>query len=124
MSPLPDHAVRFVPPAEYQVWWARTEVCVGRHSHPDDIAWYVVPGETDFETPHGPVVARWSRGTDGARIVIAGAFLGDEMVVRHEMLHAILDRADHPPEVFVDRCHLTWRSWARWAPHRPSTPTP
>lgn len=32
-------------------------------------------------------------------------------VVRHEMLHALLDRGDHPPEYFVSRCGLTWESW-------------
>lgn len=111
MSPLPDRAVRFAPPVEYQEWWARTESCAGRRNHPEALVWYVVPEVSAFWTPQGPVVGRWTRGSDGARIVIAGAYLGDELVVRHEMLHALLDRGDHPQEVFAEQCRLTHQSW-------------
>jgi len=112
MSQLPESAIAFSPPPEYKVWWARTEACSGRPRRPTGIAWYVVPEVSGFMTSQGQVVAIWSRGTDGARIVIAGAYLASELVVRHEMLHALLDRPDHPPAYFVDRCHLTRDSWA------------
>jgi hypothetical protein len=112
LAPLPDNAVSFVPPAEYQAWWALTEACSGRQGHPEGIRWYVVPDVAGFMTSQGEKAARWSRGTDGSRIVIAGAYMGAQLVVRHEMLHALLDRGDHPPEYFVERCHLTWESWA------------
>lgn len=111
MSPLPDNAVEFVPPAEYQDWWARTEVCSDGLRQPAGIVWFVVPEVSSFMTSDGEVLARWSRGTNGARIVVAGAYIGSEFVVRHEMLHALLDRGDHPAEYFVDRCALTLGSW-------------
>jgi len=93
------------------MWWAKTEACSGRRVEPQAITWYVVPDVSVFATAHEQNVGFWSRGTDGARIVIAGNYIGDEMVVRHEMLHALLDRGDHPPEYFVTRCRLTWASW-------------
>ena len=111
MASLPSNAARFVPPAAYQQWWTRTVACSGLRGSLPSIEWFVVPGAATFDTNDGARVARWSRGKDGTRIVLAGAYLSDEMVVRHEMLHALLDRPDHPPEYFVDRCHLTWESW-------------
>jgi len=44
--------------------------------------------------------------------VIAGNYAEHEMVVRHEMLHALLQREGHPTDYFVNRCHLTWESWS------------
>lgn len=124
MERLPDSAIGFVPPSEYLDWWARTEACSGRSFPPGGIAWYVVPQASSFMITQGSVIANWSRGTDGSRIVIAGAFLDSEMVVRHEMLHALLDRGDHPSQYFVDRCHLTWSSWASQAGYSPPTHAP
>jgi predicted small lipoprotein YifL len=111
LTPPPDHAVAFVAPAQFGVWWARTEACAGRQGHFEDISWFVVPDVSQFMTPQGAEVGRWSQGRDGTRIVIAGLYLDSELVVRHEMLHALLDREGHPPEYFVVRCHLTWASW-------------
>jgi hypothetical protein len=110
-APLPDHAVAFIAPSQYQEWWARTEDCSGRRGTLEGIAWFVVPDASTFMTPEGAKVGRWSRGGDGTQIVIAGAYLLDELVVRHEMLHALLVRGDHPREYFADRCHLTWQRW-------------
>lgn len=111
MEPLPSSAIAFDPPEEYLTWWRLTEACSGRTHQPEGIQWYVVPAASSFATLNGSLTAQWSRGSDGARIVISGAYQSSEMVVRHEMLHALLDRGDHPPQYFVDRCHLTWSSW-------------
>ena len=39
--------------------------------------------------------------------------LGEEWLVRHEMLHALLQRGSHPSKEFVAACHLAsievWR---------------
>ena len=111
ISPLPINAVPFTPPAAYRLWWARTEACSARRGDLSAIEWFVVPQVSTFGTTEGAKVARWSHGEGGARVVIAGAFVNDEMVVRHEMLHALLDQGGHPAEYFVGRCHLTWQSW-------------
>jgi len=109
--PLPGGAMRLAVPAEYQAWWTRTEACSGITGTLDDIRWYVVPDATGFPTSAGPEVGRWSHGSNGVEIVLAGAYQDHEMVVRHEMLHALLGQSGHPTEFFVDRCHLTWDSW-------------
>lgn len=110
-APLPAQSVAFADSPQYQAWWAETEACAERRGDLARIAWFVVPGVSSFMTPEGERVARWSRGRDGTEIVIAGHYVADEMVVRHEMLHALLDRAGHPSMYFVERCQLTWDSW-------------
>ncbi len=110
-APLPDGAVPYEAPPVYQTWWSRTEACAGLAGALQEVRWYTVPNSRVFPTAAGPEVGRWSRGGNGIEIVIAGAYLDDEMVVRHEMLHALLDQSGHPAEYFVDRCHLTWDSW-------------
>jgi hypothetical protein len=85
------------------------------------IKWYVVPGVSTFPTAEGEKVGIRIKTGNDVRIVIAGNYVEHEMVVRHEMLHALLNRAGHPPEYFQDRCHLTWETWAA---SRPSTDAP
>lgn len=110
-SPLPEGAVSMSPPAGFTEWWSQTESCSGLSGHLRGIEWYVVPGAASFETGDGPKVGLWSRSTAGTRIILAGQYAGSELVVRHEMLHELLRVEGHPPEYFVDRCHLTWESW-------------
>lgn len=110
-APLPESAVAFPAPAQFQDWWARTEACAGRTGRLESIAWYLVPGASTFMSEGAVQVGRWSRTGSEARIVLAGDFADDELVVRHEMLHSLLDRGDHPSEYFVARCGLTWESW-------------
>jgi hypothetical protein len=108
---LPEGAVRMAAPPEYPLWFARTERCSGLQARFDEIQWYVVPGVGTFATQAGPKVGMWEKSSGAAIVVIAGRFRDHEMVVRHEMLHHLLDREGHPSEYFVDRCHLTWESW-------------
>lgn len=110
-APLPAEAVAFAVPAQFRDWWARTEACAGRTGRLAGINWYIVPGATQFLNDGDQQVGRWSRSGTESRIVLAGDFASDELVVRHEMLHAILDRGDHPSQYFVARCSLTWESW-------------
>ncbi len=110
-APLPAEAVAFTVPAQFRDWWARTEACAGRTGRLAEIDWYVVPGVAQFSNDGAPQVGRWSRSGSDSRIVLAGDFAGDELVVRHEMLHALLDRGDHPSRYFAARCGLTWESW-------------
>ncbi len=46
----------------------------------------------------------WMR--KGNRIYLPANALGEEWLVRHEMLHALLQRGSHPNEKFVQACHL------------------
>ena len=110
-SAPPAGAVLMTPPAEYAVWYGRTEACAELRGDATAIEWYVVPNVATFETSIGEKVGLWEKVGSVSRITIAGDYVANEMVVRHEMLHDLLERTGHPPEYFVTRCHLTWDSW-------------
>jgi len=46
-------------------------------------------------------------------VYLPASALGEEWLVRHEMLHALLQRGTHPAKLFVDACHVAsaavWR---------------
>ena len=108
---LPPDAQLMRAPEAYVAWWQQTEACAGIQGDFDAIRWYVVPDASTFDTPSGPKVGLWSHASDGMRIVIADHYAEHELVVRHEMLHALLDRGGHPREYFNRRCGLTWERW-------------
>lgn len=108
---LPPDAQLMSAPPEYLEWWHKTEACSGLQGDPSTIEWFVVPDKAVFETEDGEKVGLWSRSREGVRIVLAGDYAHSELVVRHEMLHALLNHDGHPPEYFVTRCQLTWESW-------------
>ncbi len=108
---LPSGAMLLIAPPEYEAWWTATEACAGESSDFHRIEWYVIPDVRTFPTAAGEKVGLWSHSSDGMRIILAGDYADNELVVRHEMLHALLDRNGHPAEYFQNRCHLTWESW-------------
>lgn len=109
--PLPIGAVLLATPAVYREWHLKTESCSGLSGHFSAVEWYVVPGVSSFATAKGPQAGMWALQGGTHRIIVAGKYLDHEMVIRHEILHALLARAGHPPEYFVTRCNLTWESW-------------
>lgn len=109
---LPASAVEIAAPAVYREWFARTEACSGLQGDLTKVQFYVVPGVETFATPDGPQVGEWIRTGDSHQIIIAGNYQNHEMVVRHELLHALLRQSGHPAEYFVSRCALTWESWS------------
>lgn len=112
-DPLPSDARHLVVPAEFEAWWSATESCSELSGRLSRIEWYVVPDANTLSTPEGPKAGVWSHSSEGMRIVLAGKYVDNELVVRHEMLHALLDREGHPAEYFQTRCHLTWETWGR-----------
>jgi len=108
---LPSGAVQIAAPAVYREWLAKTESCSGRTVDFSTLEFYVVPGVETFPTHAGAKVGEWMTAGKASRIVIAGNYQGHEMVVRHELLHALLRAEGHPSEYFVNRCKLTWESW-------------
>jgi len=111
-SSLPAGAVPVTALAVYRDWARRTQSCSGLSADLSTVEWYVVPGVETFSTEAGYKVGMWIRESGQNRIVIAGNYQAHEMVVRHEMLHALLGHDGHPTQYFVDRCHLTWESWS------------
>ena len=103
---LPPGAERFVAPAVYQQWWDLTEQCSGLSANLSDVLWYRVPGAADIPLGDGSSVnGRWDAVEN--RIVLDGdsQFAGD--LVRHEMLHALVQSAGHPRSAFIGRCSGT-----------------
>jgi hypothetical protein len=99
----------------YQEWWDKTVACSGKTGKMTDVNFYAVdaPGggiELAGEMAH----AWWVR--EGNRIYLPANALGEEWLVRHEMLHALLQRGSHPANVFVSACHVAssavWRDSA------------
>jgi len=100
---LPPGAMRFVPPAVYQEWWALTEQCSGTTADSSAVTWYRLPRGAGIPLGDGTFVnGRWDAVEN--RIILDGEseFAGD--LVRHEMLHALLRAGGHPRAMFIGRC--------------------
>ena len=110
---LPAGAVAITAPAGYQAWYAKTEQCASLTGNYSSIKWYVVPNVSQFNSEFGATVALWRKSNNDNIIIVSGDYKDDEMVVRHEMLHSLLQVDGHPPTYFVADCHLTWDSWAQ-----------
>jgi len=108
---LPEGAVEIPAPAMYREWHQRTEQCSGLTDDFSTMKFYVVPGVETFSTGSGEKVAQWILEGSTNKIIVAGNYEGHEMVVSHEMLHALIGQPGHPPEYFGQRCHLTWETW-------------
>lgn len=95
-------AEKFSPPPVYQLWWDMTSACSGRTGALSSVEWYVVPGAhlifLDGEAADG----YWSAGSN--RIVLAGAAQMDGAIVRHEMLHALIQHPGHARGEYLGRC--------------------
>jgi hypothetical protein len=104
-APLPPDAREFTPEPVYRDWWQQMERCSGRSAPFDAVRWYVVPGEAPFRVagiPY-PVIGYWDQR---ANHIVLLEYLPTQRapVIRHEALHAILRRTDHPPRYFEELC--------------------
>lgn len=99
----PPHAATFSPPADFAAFWTANEICAGKSGPWTRIRWFRVPSLPDnlegaWDLPH--------------RVFLTDYVLSDEVsneyreyVVRHEMLHDLLQTAAHPPA--FDACGLS-----------------
>ncbi len=101
-APLPDGAVPFAPPAQYVTWWDDVQRCAGREARFQDVQWYVVPDAQTFRLRGREWAGWWWES--GNRIILAEQYRERAKTVRHEMLHSILQRGDHPTAFFEQRC--------------------
>ena len=79
-----------------------TEQCSGLAEPMTDISWYQVPGVSAFSAHDTYLAGEWL--SSGNRIVLADSASGEGALVRHEMLHALLQRGGHDREYFLGRC--------------------
>ncbi|HEU4994153.1 MAG TPA: hypothetical protein VFT29_05010 [Gemmatimonadaceae bacterium] len=85
--------------ARYSLWWQQVEQCAGRTGNFASVHWFETDGRllvVGGKTYDG----YWWE--DGNRIALVDRLRGP--IVRHEMLHAILRRGDHPLDMFAGRC--------------------
>jgi len=99
---LPPGAESLTPLASYADWWHATEECAGLRGNMSRITWFVVPGHTSFVYRDGQYDGYWWDQVHW--ILLAGEKVNDAMIVRHEMLHELLGRGDHPAQYFQQRC--------------------
>lgn len=100
---LDPRAVPFQPPPVYARWWSMVETCSGLQGSLSDVSWYQVPGSETVDRSGDEVAGYWAYLTN--TIVLAGESMLDGLVVRHEMLHALVRQLrGHPREYFLDRC--------------------
>ena len=99
---LPAGAEVLVPLATYADWWNETEQCGGLEGDMSRVTWFVIPNRTTFVYEDGQYDGYWWNGVHW--ILLAGDKVANGMIVRHEMLHELLGRGDHPAEYFQERC--------------------
>jgi hypothetical protein len=97
-APPTPAAARWIPlNVEYRQWWGEVEQCSGLSRSIDDITFFAVPS-----LPNSDVGAYY---TDGSRIYLVEIFKNDELVIKHEMMHALLQNVSgHPAHYFSDVC--------------------
>ena len=99
---LPGNAAVFDAPAIYTQWWSAVEQCSGLTGSLSAVTFYVVPGNSVNDGRDGDVSGYWSKASN--RIVLAGAYTNNGPLVRHEMLHALIQGVGHPALYFQQKC--------------------
>lgn len=90
LSPLPA----------YEEWWAATESCSGRTGELGMISWFTAVGITSDE------VLAFGLWRPPHEIVIVKGYEDNETIVRHEMLHDLLDGDSDHTSVYWESCKL------------------
>lgn len=98
----PDGAIPFTPPAVYASWWSMVEQCAGRAGRFEAVRWYVMPGAHSFDLGEMRVAGVWTRA--GNAITVGEHARMNGQLIRHEMLHAILQGGSHPRAQYLGRC--------------------
>jgi hypothetical protein len=94
-----DGAVLFIPPPRYQTLWQELLTCSGLSGSLGEITWFkadaVVVGGTTYV---GFWWERWNR------IVLRADMVDNDRLVKHEMMHALLQDGAHPAQYFNGAC--------------------
>lgn len=98
----PGGAKRFTPPSYYLALWKQTEACSGRTADYNAVSWYALPAGASWSSEYGETLGAWSERDN--RITLRAELVDDSLLVRHEMLHAILHDGRHTVEFFLTRC--------------------
>jgi hypothetical protein len=99
---FPPNAVLVQPRPEYRIWWEVVESCSGHTRDFDAVRWYRVPIGEGLNVSGENAAGAWF--ADENSIAIGDGWRTVGSLVRHEILHAILQMGSHPPEYFRDAC--------------------
>lgn len=102
-APLPSGAVQFDAPPIFASWWKKVEACSGHSGSLAAVQWYVVPGARTISDGALTDVGAYTE-IRIHRIVLAGEAQLVGPIVRHEMLHELLQVTGHPRRYFLDQC--------------------
>lgn len=80
--------------------WNEVEACSGISGDFNRVAFYLAPN--GIKRNGVWVNALWEE--DGNRISLTPPFKNDPRTIKHEAMHALLQRADHPPHYFNGVC--------------------
>jgi hypothetical protein len=99
---FPMGAVNIQPLEVYERWWAMTEQCSGLQGDFHHVLFYQIPGASAFDfRRYRHVPAIWM---EDDRIIIAESSLRSGQVVRHEMLHSLMQKGQHDRSEFAQQC--------------------
>lgn len=98
---LPSTASSYTPPPVYEKWWTLVESCSGVSRPLAEVTWFTIPGSA-FQLGNNIVTGYWTAASN--RIVLADSARLEGLVVRHEMLHALIRQSGHPRSAFLEKC--------------------
>lgn len=98
--PLPSGATPLSVQAQYASWWGDVQNCSGKQGNMNRIYWFQVPDANFIYRGKAFDAYWWSTHW----VLIAEPYVQDAGIVRHEMLHDLLNRGDHPKEYFQQKC--------------------
>lgn len=96
-----ENEVPVVPPAEYAVWFSEVEACMGAAGGAvdgrfEDIRWHAA-----LDIYHGENGTKaWGLWTEPHKITIRRDKLGSHQVVKHEIIHDLLQSGLHDERFF------------------------
>lgn len=99
---FPHNAVLTPPPPQYRVWWEVVESCSRRTAPFDAVRWYRVPVGEGLTVRGESAAGAWFVQENS--IAIGDGWRASGSLVRHEILHAILQTGSHPEKYFRDAC--------------------
>ncbi len=84
----PEGLVDYEPLPEYAMWYVELQRCAHVTGTPiTDVRWRQLPGATRIVYADTTLAAYW---LPPAEIVISGAYIRSEKIVKHELLHHML----------------------------------
>jgi hypothetical protein len=106
-EPAPPPGEQMTPPEHFRAIWDSAQACTNTHGDFNRVTWYQVAGNS-FSGDAGPAIGTWYPPHS---IAIAREWLTTDWVVKHEMIHDLLQDGHTEEErkrIWGRQCHATW----------------